>query len=287
MAERNQAVGLFLTRVLGSEWASQLPVSTHQRFQERLDRERLRSAVLDSEVESIVDEFRVSSIRAVHFGAASYRSTLYAQAMERPTREIDLLVFESSDGDALRKLGRLGYRVVGRTGNEGSTLHLYRFSGGPQLRIWRRLPGSLAGAFTDRVWAEATKPSVQILNLKAQALVLLEREVRTDNLQSPLALNDLALLQSEGALDFSNQIPLLGQLGLIPAAALVMRCLGIPDSKLEQECGGLRKRGLDSIHDFGTWLEASSEGLTGRMKAKFLLGANWIDSLSAITNPQD
>lgn len=200
LAERLHAASPFASVLLRT--SSRLEPYARDLLEERLRRERLLQAVLDTEMEFALELLSADRIPVIVLKGMDLGRRFYPERLLRPMADADLLVPEEAFTQALSLLERHGFRRVGELTPGRFRIELSRpESGGAVVELHCKLQRGETSERSRRIWDTAREGMIPGLPRSAWALdptVLVPYLIRHAAVQhlieSPVWLNDLHLV---------------------------------------------------------------------------------------------
>jgi len=289
-----------------SEWNSELSESIRLQFDERLQRERLTLAAFESEVDSALFLIIGAKISVMAMGEMSYGKRYYTEKVYRPIQNVDLMVPGELHADALRALGKGGYRVQGESSNRFSKVELARKIGGPIVSIHRRPLPEDNEQVAEEIWSRSKEGLIPGIPRYVRCfsvdddLVYLIRYATAHRLfDSPVLLNDMHfLIESEEFKRNGNWERIVWALSRVRANAgawfalsLLRSAWGteIPTVVLDefaQRTGILRRRVLSRLSSVSALFPFQGRTLPWYVRYRLMLRDSSLDAIRSRKSPR-
>lgn len=197
----------------------ELPEDVRKLLDDRLRRERLLQALLDTEAEVALGMLERAKIPTIVLKGMDLGRRFYPERLLRPMADADLLVPETSFAEALRALESEGFHRVGRLTPGRFRVELSRAqSGGAIVELHCRLQRGETRERTRLAWETSIEGAIPGLPASARALhpsvlvpYLIRHSAVQHLLESPVWLNDLHLVLESGAYSSSAEWALLAE----------------------------------------------------------------------------
>ncbi len=187
-------------------WRSEIPEAIQLRMDERLQRERMILAILDHELDCALFLLIGAGIPVLVVGGMDLGRRFYPDRILRPVSVIRLVVPKEKYFDALRILGRGGYRASDPVTEKSEFSSLSRSEGGPLLELHSTLIPGDTSHFMGVVWNQVVENTLSglpehvcVLKNEDCFLYLVRLCVTRYFLQSPVWLNDIHYLIESAA----------------------------------------------------------------------------------------
>lgn len=183
------------------QWKSEIPNAISLRLDEKTKRERVKRAVLDQELDSLLYLLIGAGIPVAVIKAMDVGRRYYSERIFRPINTVDVVVPPEGFAEALRYLGRGDYRIVTNPSESQSFIELRRREKGPSVRLHRRLFRDDDDTSMCAVFHRASEKAISGLPFNALGLsvednflYLVCHGVIENRFISPVWLNDLHYL---------------------------------------------------------------------------------------------
>jgi hypothetical protein len=301
IAEGNGCSLPFFSSLRAAPWFAELPERVQLQVEERLSRERVMLAVLDSELDSALFQLIGAKLPVLVLGAMDLGRRFYADRAHRPVRELELIVPAASYSVALRVLGRGGYRQTSLQAPGG--LRLSRKNPGPVLYLRKFLDGRESESAMAALWDRAREGRIPGLPRNARTLScedylieLIQRGCASWAERTPVWLNDLHYLISSAEFqresDWDQVIWQLAQERSVSATWLILKMLidewgtQIP-SEVLRDCGRrlnpVRRTLLARMSNPRTWF--SPQGAAQAFRTRLLLRDSVFQAIRGASAP--
>jgi hypothetical protein len=295
-ATRLHCSSVLMAAIDRAPWRDSLPVAARLLVEECLHRERMVLAILDDELERSLKLLIRARIPVVVLKGMDFSRRFYAERLTRPMTDVDLLVPREAWSDALRALGRGGYRLSGRHEPGRHRVELARTDGGPVVELHRGLLVSDDARSLDALWERTEEGLIPGLPRQARSLALEDcveylicHSAVQHLLESPIWLNDLHQIVMGGRpVEWERVIAGLRRRRGLTAGWFMLQFLStrwetaVPAtvlSALDGEVGVFRRRQLRALMDPETWFVSRPRGIAWVARSRFLLRDSALDAL--------
>lgn len=266
-------------------WFEEMPESARLRVDERLARARMLLAVLDDEAGEALSVLVQAKIPVAVTGPFGLGHRFYADRLARPVEAADLLVPVDSMLEALRSLGRAGYRATSQqpAGSAADRLEMAREPGRGVVRLQRYLTVGDTPEIIGEAWQRtrdrafgALPPPVRAIHAEDHFVQCIREIGASGNPGAPVSLNDLHVLlasdEFRSEADWDRVLWALARCRSVAAAWVALRVLSqawgtaVPSeatSALDRELGPMRARALGRLARAETWFPAGASGSSG------------------------
>ena len=298
-AERLQAQLLFLLALDRAPWKKDIPARARTFLWSRLQAECALMESLDQELISCLDLFGRAKLPIGLLKGMDISRRFYPERILRPVGEIKLLAPPGSSLDALRVLGKGGYRLVGGSFPDNSQVLLTKQGRTSVIALHARLFQQDSEELMAELWHRSEGNVIAGLPIHAQALhpedclVYLIRHCALHTLSSPVWLNDIHFLiekMKKREMDWDQITWSLAQARSLSAAWLIFSLLraewgtevpaDIP-ARLGKKIGLIRRRMLIKLSRPQAWFPIEKQTLPRLMRSKYLLRDGALNGLKA------
>lgn len=285
-----------------SSFLAQLPESIRLRVQERVRREQLTLARQDAELEGALFLLLGARLPVLVFQGMDFGRRFYPERILRSMDGIDLLIPADTFNEALRVLGRGGYRAVAEDGfgASGKSVSLARKGSGPCVVLHQGLLSGEPRYGVDEAWDRAIENSLPGLPHAVRAfhpedllVYWIRRGAVELMLERAVWVNDLHFLiesqRFQKCVDWEAVQWKLSRYHALSGAWLVLdllqtewRTSGIPRESLKsfsKKISPVRRRMLSRLSRSGAWFHPSDMSFSQKFRTSLLLGDTAWDAL--------
>lgn len=290
VAERLGCRTAFFAAIAAQTWYPVLPERIKAMVDERIQRARLWSAILDNEMEYCANAISEARVPAMETNGLSLIHRYYPDSVFRPVARLELQIHPEDQLPALATLGKFGYREVMR--GKG-WIDLSRRKGAPAVRIRVGGKSGRESAKESSRWARSRIHSdamvsdygVRSLGVEDMIVQLIKESWSVERLRSPRLINDLnQILHAEsGVIDWEYLLTALESEGLVLVGWIAftllveqwgMKSLLTTDGmrRLTQKAGPLRRALLNRVISGGDWFSPSGASRVNQLQRTLLIG---------------
>lgn len=282
-------------------WSKEIPTPVRKEWEARKLAGMGKLEILDLELERALSLLLDARMPVIVFRGMDWGRRFYPERIVRPMSNVDLLVPSDSFSDALRALGRGGYRVTGQYhpgdteanvafGAQGAEVQVHKFlflddTHDTVAEVWER---SLENQFP------GLPRSVRALSIEDTFIYLIRQGAIENLFESPVWLNDLHYLlsheSSTGTFRWENVAARLRESGSVTAAWFTLQFLsnnwGTPVAPAALDLLGtgvssMKRRLLERAMKGPNWFPVDGRTFSWRARSNLLLRENALTALRA------